>query len=49
MYWSDGGQIVPPQDHEIISEVSALNYSDIHFDAKEELIEIIGAEIDEAF
>ena len=49
VYWSDGGQIVPPQDHEIISEVSALNYSDIHFDAKEELIEIIGAEIDEAF
>ena len=38
VYWSDGGQIVPPQDHEIISEVSALNYSDIHFDAKEELI-----------
>ena len=37
VYWSDGGQIVPPQDHEIISEVSALNYSDIHFDAKEEL------------
>ena len=49
VYWSDGGQIVPPQDHEIISEVSALNYSDIHFDVKEELIEIIGAEIDEAF
>ena len=49
VYWTDGGQIVPPQDSDIISEVNSLEYSDINFDAKEELIHIIGAEVDEAF
>ena len=49
VYWSDGGQIVPPQDNEIIAEVNSLNYSDINFDAKEELIHYIGSEVDEAF
>jgi phosphoglucomutase len=49
VYWTDGGQIVPPQDSEIINEVNSLEYSDINFDAKEELIQIIGAEVDEAF
>ena len=49
VYWSDGGQIVPPQDTDIINEVNSLEYSDINFDAKEDLIHIIGAEVDEAF
>ena len=49
VYWTDGGQIVPPQDSDIINEVNSLEYSDINFDAKEELIHIIGAEVDEAF
>ena len=49
VYWTDGGQIVPPQDHQIISEVNSLNYSDINFDANEALITSIGAEVDEAF
>ena len=49
VYWSDGGQIVPPQDTGIIDEVNSLNYSDVNFDAKEELIFSIGNEIDEAF
>ncbi|CAM4447735.1 phospho-sugar mutase [Flavobacterium terrigena] len=49
VYWQDGGQIVPPQDGEIIAEVEALKYSDINFTANESLIEYIDAEIDEAF
>ena len=32
VYWTDGGQIVPPQDHGIIDNVNSLNYSDINFE-----------------
>ena len=49
VYWTDGGQIVPPQDAEIINEINALPYEDINFNAKEELIEMIDKEVDEAF
>ncbi len=49
VYWTDGGQIVPPQDNEIISEVNSLEYSDINFESNSDLINIIGAEVDEAF
>ena len=49
VYWTDGGQIVPPQDKGIIDKVNALPFSEINFDAKEELISYVGAEVDEAF
>ena len=49
VYWTDGGQIVPPQDKSIIDEVNSLDFSDINFNAKPELITEIGAEVDEAF
>ncbi|MES2864493.1 MAG: phospho-sugar mutase [Bacteroidota bacterium] len=49
VYWQDGGQIVPPQDGEIIAEVEALKYSDIKFTANENLIKYIDVDIDEAF
>ncbi|MDO9276646.1 MAG: phospho-sugar mutase [Lutibacter sp.] len=49
VYWNDGGQIVPPQDNEIIAEVNQLNFSQINFKANENLIEFIGKEVDEAF
>ena len=49
VYWTDGGQIVPPQDKSIIDEVNSLDFSDINFNAKPELITKIGAEVDEAF
>ncbi|MEE3998863.1 phospho-sugar mutase [Tenacibaculum sp. FZY0031] len=49
VYWNDGGQIVPPQDTEIINEVNSLAFSEVNFNAKEELITSIGSEIDEAF
>ncbi|WP_237275483.1 phospho-sugar mutase [Tenacibaculum ovolyticum] len=49
VYWSDGGQIVPPEDKGIINEVNSLEYTDINFDTNENLIFPIGNEIDEAF
>lgn len=49
VYWTDGGQIVPPQDKAIIDEVNSLDFSDINFNKKEALISEIGSELDEAF
>jgi len=49
VYWSDGGQIVPPYDNGIIQKVNSLNFSEINFQAQEDLIEVIGKEVDDAF
>jgi len=49
VYWNDGGQIVPPQDGEIINEVVNLDFADINFNANEALIEVIGEKVDNAF
>ncbi|MDN3707574.1 phospho-sugar mutase [Myroides ceti] len=49
VYWQDGGQIVPPQDKEIIEEIEKLAYEDINFQANENLIQYIDKEIDDAF
>jgi len=49
VYWTDGGQIVPPQDEEIITEINALNFEDVKFSTRPELIQRIDAEVDEAF
>ncbi len=49
VYWTDGGQIVPPQDNEIIEEINRLNYEEINFNANSNLIELIDSEVDEAF
>ncbi|MAP54972.1 phospho-sugar mutase [Altibacter sp.] len=49
VYWEDGGQLVPPQDAEIISEINSLQYTDVNFEANEALIETIDAEVDTAF
>jgi len=49
VYWEDGGQLVPPQDGEIIAEINSLKYSDIKFKANEELITYIDTEVDKAF
>lgn len=49
VYWQDGGQLVPPQDAEIIKIIEALKYSEIKFEANNDLIEYIDTEVDEAF
>jgi len=49
VYWQDGGQLVPPQDGEIIEVIENLNYSDIKFEANDSLIEYIDTDVDNAF
>jgi phosphoglucomutase len=49
VYWEDGGQLVPPQDAVIIKLIEELKYSEIKFEANEDLIQYIDTEIDEAF
>ena len=49
VYWTDGGQIVPPQDGEIIAEINSLSFEDINFSGDDSLIELIDTEVDEAF
>lgn len=49
VYWQDGGQIVPPQDGDVIKIIESLEYSDINFEANENLIEYIDTTVDEAF
>lgn len=49
VYWQDGGQLVPPQDEEIIQIIEDLAYDEIKFEANENLIEYIGKVVDEAF
>jgi len=49
VYWQDGGQLVPPQDEEIIAEINALEYADIKFEANKELIQFIDEEVDTPF
>jgi len=49
VYWQDGGQLVPPQDAEIIAEINKLDYSEIKFDAERELITKLGKETDDVF
>lgn len=49
VYWNDGAQIVPPQDGAIINEVNNVKVDEIKFKGNDELITIIGKEIDEVF
>lgn len=49
VYWEDGGQLVPPQDNEIINEINSLDYSEIKFNADERLIKTVGKEVDDVF
>lgn len=49
VYWQDGGQLVPPQDGEIIQEIEMLRFDEINFNTNESLIEYIDIEADQAF
>jgi len=49
VYWTDGGQIVPPEDRDIIKEIENINFSDILFKARPELIIPIPESADQAF
>ncbi|RXG27207.1 phospho-sugar mutase [Leeuwenhoekiella marinoflava] len=49
VYWQDGGQLVPPQDSEIVAEIERLDYSAVNFDAKKKHITYIDKDVDKAF
>lgn len=48
-YWEDGSQIVGPHDVNIVNEVARIKPEDIKFDGPDELIEILGEEMDNKF
>ncbi|WP_299352453.1 phospho-sugar mutase [uncultured Porphyromonas sp.] len=49
-YWSDGAQMIAPHDRNTIIEVNKVTkVEDIHFEARPELIQIIGEDIDRMF
>ena len=49
VYWQDGGQIVPPEDQNIIKEINNLEYKDISFDLNSSLIKFIDKNVDNEF
>ena len=48
-YWDDGAQVLPPHDIGIIEEVGKVGVEDIKFKGNNDLIQIIGEEIDQEF
>ncbi|UPT71431.1 MAG: phospho-sugar mutase [Flavobacterium sp. JAD_PAG50586_2] len=49
VYWQDGGQLVPPNDAEIVQVIENLKYNEIKFEANESLIKYIDTDVDNAF
>ena len=49
VYWCDGGQIVPPIDKKLISEIEKIKFEDVKFNANNSLIDIIEQEFDNEF
>ena len=49
VYWEDGGQIVPPIDMNLISEINKTKYSEINFKKNDQFIELIDEKIDDLF
>lgn len=49
VYWEDGGQLVPPQDTELVETINNLKYEAINFNANEDLITKIDSEVDTVF
>ncbi len=49
-YWEDGAQVIEPHDRNIIHEVQQIrDISEVRFGGPEELIEIIGEEVDDLY
>lgn len=49
-YWDDGGQLISPHDKNVINEVlKIVDISDVKFNGNNELIEIIGQEVDNVY
>jgi phosphoglucomutase len=49
-YWNDGAQLIPPHDKNVINEVNKIqDIDEVLFKGNEDLIEIIGEEIDKKY
>lgn len=49
-YWSDGAQLVPPHDRNVIDEVNKISdFDQIKFDGPQELIVPLGKQMDEKY
>lgn len=49
-YWTDGAQITPPHDKNIITEVNAItDFGKLDFEGKPKLIKSVGKEVDELY
>ena len=49
-YWNDGGQLVPPHDHNVIKEVDAIqSIDDVKWSGGEANIQLLGNAMDEAY
>ena len=50
VYWSDGGQLVPPHDKNIIAEVRNIQHiEDVKFTPNKQLIQYIGKDVDDVY
>ncbi|WP_372919744.1 phospho-sugar mutase [Salegentibacter sp.] len=49
VYWQDGGQLVPPQDAKLIDIINNLEFDEVNFQARPELIHSIDKDVDQAF
>jgi phosphoglucomutase len=49
-YWSDGGQLVPPHDKNVIGEVEAIaSVDEVKWEGGEDRITLVGKELDDAY
>jgi phosphoglucomutase len=49
-YWNDGGQLVPPHDKNVITEVEKIkNLDDVKWSGNEDNITLIGKDVDDAY
>ena len=49
VYWEDGGQIVPPIDNKLMTEIDKTKYADINFNRDPKLIELLDEKIDKIY
>ncbi|PRP66797.1 phospho-sugar mutase [Nonlabens agnitus] len=49
VYWQDGGQLVPPQDKEVLDIIEKTQFTDINFDKNDDMIKYLDDSDDQAF
>lgn len=49
VYWSDGGQLVPPHDKNVIEEVRKVKPEEVRYNADASLIQQVGPDVEQAY